>query len=270
MIPCVIFLNELSFDDTGDRPPAGIIPFILSALQSIRAAKQIRQDLIVAGTSTISKIAIGGGAHSLSSLLRGGNYREEWRFIKVLDQECPGDILQNAGVPNLQEFVTYDGRNAVGIFWANRVDSLVLSLGFPPHWEPNQITAQLTVISNTERTTSEITVPNISMPQHANEHSRLIANLGMDLSASSVIYECDDFIARMYFNDHPPAHFHVFMPSDTAFTVATVEIETLDVLSGRLTGRMYRLVRDWAEGCRVQLLHNWTRCRQGQHPIRLN
>jgi len=48
-------------------------------------------------------------------------------------------------------------------------------------------------------------------------------------------------LIRMYFNDHPPPHFHArygeFEP--------TVAIETLEVMEGELPGRTLILVGKW-------------------------
>jgi hypothetical protein len=59
MVPCVVFLNELSYTYDGDKAPAEIIQLVLSTLKAIKAAQNIRQDLVVAGSSPISKVAIG-------------------------------------------------------------------------------------------------------------------------------------------------------------------------------------------------------------------
>jgi hypothetical protein len=45
----------------------------------------------------------------------------------------------------------------------------------------------------------------------------------------------------MFFNDHPPPHFH----ARYAEFEATIEIATLDVLEGSIPGRALNLVREW-------------------------
>jgi hypothetical protein len=270
MIPCVVFLNELSYRGDDTMTPAEIVPIILSTLSAIRAAQKIRQDLIVAGTSPISKIAISNGTHSLASLLRGNNYKEEWRFITGLDQSSPGDASWNFYNPHELEEVTFQGIRAVGMLLATRSQSLVLSFGFRPHWDRNQIAAQLADIDG-ERGIAEsnISVPNVATPQHATDHSELIFNYGKQESASSILCESDEFVARMYFYDHDPPHFHVCLPSAPARTLATYSVDTLDTLKGNLKGSMQRRVRQWAAPRRPQLMDNWSRCKTGQHPFRL-
>ena len=271
MIPCVVFLNELSYRCDDTLTPAEIVPTLLSTLSAIRAAQKIRRDLVIAGTSPISKMAIGDGAHSIASLLTGDNFKDEWRFIRGLDQSSPGDASWNFHPPHLLEEVTFHGVSAFGLLWANRNLSVVLSLGFPPHWSRNQIAAQREEMNEDEGTISvtPIIIPNLSQPEHAHDHRELIANYGLHLSASSIVFEGNGFVARMYFNDHDPPHFHICLPGDPIRTVATCSIETLDTLEGHLAGTIQRRVRTWAAENKAQLIDNWTRCRSGLHPFRL-
>ena len=54
----------------------------------------------------------------------------------------------------------------------------------------------------------------------------------------------------MFFNDHPPPHFHARYGEFEA----TVEIYTLEVLEGQLPRRALNLVREWAMIHREELL----------------
>ena len=49
-------------------------------------------------------------------------------------------------------------------------------------------------------------------------------------------------VILMYYNDHPPPHFHVRYGSQRAI----VDIRTLAVLEGRLSPRALGLVAEWA------------------------
>ena len=49
-------------------------------------------------------------------------------------------------------------------------------------------------------------------------------------------------VVRMYFGDHPPAHFHAVYGGDEA----VIEIETLAVLNGYLPARARGLVMELA------------------------
>jgi hypothetical protein len=58
---------------------------------------------------------------------------------------------------------------------------------------------------------------------------------------------------RMFFNDHAPPHFHVRYQGFRA----RVLIATGDVIDGHLPGRVARLVKEWTDLRRVDLLRNW-------------
>ncbi|MBX3502556.1 MAG: DUF4160 domain-containing protein [Alphaproteobacteria bacterium] len=64
-------------------------------------------------------------------------------------------------------------------------------------------------------------------------------------------------LIRMYYRDHAPPHFHAVYGEQEA----TIDIETLDVLEGRLSRRALELVLDWAELHQDELRENWHRAR---------
>ncbi|MCW5849905.1 MAG: DUF4160 domain-containing protein [Anaerolineae bacterium] len=69
----------------------------------------------------------------------------------------------------------------------------------------------------------------------------------------------------MFYNEHPPAHFH----ADYGEFNATYEVETLGVIRGGLPPRSHRYVAQWAHDHRDELLENWERMREGQPPLRI-
>jgi hypothetical protein len=58
---------------------------------------------------------------------------------------------------------------------------------------------------------------------------------------------------RMYFDDHPPPHFHAYYGEDAA----KIEIDTLRVSEGKLQRRPLALVLEWAVEHRDELRENW-------------
>ena len=56
-------------------------------------------------------------------------------------------------------------------------------------------------------------------------------------------------VIRMYYDDHPPPHFHAYYSGD----VAVIAIETLEVLEGGLPRRAMALVVEWAQQHRDEL-----------------
>ena len=65
----------------------------------------------------------------------------------------------------------------------------------------------------------------------------------------------------MYFDDHNPPHFHVHYNEYRAL----MEIQTLNIISGRLPARIRGLVEEWAESNQDVLLSMWQA--QEFHPL---
>jgi len=70
---------------------------------------------------------------------------------------------------------------------------------------------------------------------------------------------------RMFVQDHPPPHFHAIY----AEWEATFSIEDCGLLEGRLPSRARRLVREWYELHRAELVVDWQRAEQGLAPERI-
>jgi hypothetical protein len=72
-------------------------------------------------------------------------------------------------------------------------------------------------------------------------------------------------LIQMFWNDHPPPHFHaVYAEYEAVF-----EISTLEVIRGKLPPRAMALVLEWAQLHRVRLMENWNACLQQQQPGRI-
>jgi hypothetical protein len=65
-------------------------------------------------------------------------------------------------------------------------------------------------------------------------------------------------VIRMYYDDHPPPHFHAIYGDYEA----KIAIETLDLIEGKLPRRALGLVLDWAELHQQELRDNWIRGRK--------
>lgn len=72
-------------------------------------------------------------------------------------------------------------------------------------------------------------------------------------------------LVRMFYNDHPPPHFHVRYGEFEA----TVDIETLEIIEGELPTRAFHLVREWAMMHREELMEDWRLCRENRVPARI-
>ena len=65
-------------------------------------------------------------------------------------------------------------------------------------------------------------------------------------------------VIAIFYNDHPPPHFHVRYGSQRAI----IEIGTLAVLEGSLSPRVLGLVVEWAAQHQDELGANWDRARR--------
>ncbi len=57
----------------------------------------------------------------------------------------------------------------------------------------------------------------------------------------------------MYFNEHNPPHFHVQYNQYKA----SIRIETLGIMEGKLPSKVLGLVVEWAEEHKSELMENW-------------
>lgn len=263
----VIFLNELSFSSSISAEE--MLPHVLSALAAIRAARRLRRDIVLGGTVPFGSVLLGDGTCSLGAILRGDAYKDEWRFLRILDQSNPDDARDLNRLGELQE-VRFRGQCAIGMLWAKQNGSAILSFAFAPDWSESQVEAQfLEMDHSTAIVSADVTIPNLSKPSHVTTHRELINNYGRKISSSSLIYEGEGFVIRIWFNDHNPPHFHVLARRDTSETLARCAIATLDFLSGDLSPSTRRRVREWAAAKIDHLMEAWTRCQLGQHPFSL-
>ena len=60
-------------------------------------------------------------------------------------------------------------------------------------------------------------------------------------------------VIAMYYNEHNPPHFHAKYGDFAAF----FDIETGDMVDGNMPRRAVRLIQDWAELNKTDLLNNW-------------
>jgi mitochondrial fission protein ELM1 len=60
-------------------------------------------------------------------------------------------------------------------------------------------------------------------------------------------------IIYMYFNEHNPPHFHAVYNEHKA----SIAIETLGIIEGKLPSKVFSLVVEWAQDHQQELLDNW-------------
>ncbi len=73
-------------------------------------------------------------------------------------------------------------------------------------------------------------------------------------------------IITLNYNDHPPPHFHVRYGEQKAI----ISIQSLALLGGRLSPRVFGLVMEWAAMQRAELLEDWELARQQAPLMKIN
>jgi len=69
-------------------------------------------------------------------------------------------------------------------------------------------------------------------------------------------------IIRMYFDDHPPPHFHAYYGGDEAI----IGIENIVLLEGLLPPRALGLVAEWGALHQEELMNAWHRTKRLKTP----
>ena len=72
-------------------------------------------------------------------------------------------------------------------------------------------------------------------------------------------------IIRMFYGDHPPPHFHAVYQDEQV----QVDINTLEVIEGRMSRRALALVSEWAALHRAELRRAWEQASTNQEPSKI-
>ncbi len=73
-------------------------------------------------------------------------------------------------------------------------------------------------------------------------------------------------LVQMFWNDHPPPHFHVRYANSRA----RVSIQELKLLSGDLPRIAERLVLECAQLHQAELMENWLLCARHERPEKID
>jgi hypothetical protein len=87
----------------------------------------------------------------------------------------------------------------------------------------------------------------------------------MDGAAMPEISRFYGIIIRMFYDDHPPPHFHAAYHGQEV----QVGIHTLEILKGTIPRRAMALVLEWAAVHRADLQHAWELASRNQQPPRI-
>jgi len=79
----------------------------------------------------------------------------------------------------------------------------------------------------------------------------------------------DGLTIKIFFNDHPPPHVHVYAGrvGHPGVQAARLSIEDGEMMTGKLPPAKVYAVKEWCEKHREQLLVDWERAHRGEHPV---
>jgi hypothetical protein len=69
----------------------------------------------------------------------------------------------------------------------------------------------------------------------------------------------------MYWQDHAPPHFHALYGEFEA----QIDIATLNIINGSLPKTAHKLVREWGELHRVELMADWEKTQKNAQPDKI-
>ena len=69
----------------------------------------------------------------------------------------------------------------------------------------------------------------------------------------------------MFYGDHPPPHFHAVYQGEQV----QVDINTLEVVGGRMSRRALAMVLEWAALRRAELQQAWAQASANQEPSKI-
>jgi hypothetical protein len=79
----------------------------------------------------------------------------------------------------------------------------------------------------------------------------------------------DGLVMKIYFNDHPPPHIHVYAGRihHPGVKAARLSIDTGEMIAGTLPAAKTATAKRWCQEHRGALLVDWQRARLRLHPI---
>ena len=73
-------------------------------------------------------------------------------------------------------------------------------------------------------------------------------------------------VIRMYFDDHPPPDFHAEYGGERV----KIDIDSLEIITGSINPRAYRLAAEWAGLHQSELRENWNRLTRSEPAAKIS
>lgn len=261
---CSIFINEgfISSKEKCSEPEA--VKSALAFVECIMKIISVRQDVKIVHFGKISSICI--SSYSLAELLRNTNSKEYWDRIRSTFENAfvyYADVFEEL---EQNQYVAINEITCRGALMTLVNQSVLLSFDFNNSYGTPIINAEHFTLLDDK--INNVTIGNMSTPDHVDYHSLMLSNYGKVFASSSTIYANEKFIVQMYMNDHNPPHVHVYSSADKSLLLARVNIKNFDFLAGsEKVQPVRRELIDWLRSKQAELLENWSLCREGKSPM---
>ena len=141
----IAFLNELSQPSGSIPVPVGKI-IMTKLLSVLRALKQLRPDLALHSADPIKHMTLGED-YSIAIWCNDGDCREEWRFLRALENRAPfGQGLMGFDYPGTEIEYRYQDALAEGLGWAHLTSGIAISFDHATEWQIAEIELSRTLL----------------------------------------------------------------------------------------------------------------------------
>lgn len=263
-----IFLNEASLPSRG-LEKRELVGCVIRMIAALRVTSNLADELVFGAKESLATIALCQEHQTLASLTSEID-RDWWRVFRAIDNRSPLSEVPHSLAPDEDEEVAISGVVSEGALWAHCNATLVLSFPWNLLHREHQLPGVLRKLGVDGLAELGVVLRNISTIETVTAWKEFIENYGIEEAASSLIFEDEVLLLRMYLNDHEPPHVHVFLSSEPRKCRAKIRFDTSEFLKNSLSvGESSRVV-ELVQRHKAKLEAGWERCRAGRLPIRLD
>lgn len=170
-----VFLNELSQPrgSIAAQPGAAVVDGLVDLLRSI---KRRRRDAVLHSAVPLRDVQI-GDSYSVGAWSGDGDRREEWRFLRSLQDRAPFQVrLSELGIDVMETDYRFDDRGAEGLGLAHLFGGLAVSLDYDPRWRELHMRVLREALEETDDgevdiVAVEVEAVHASHPDHIADHT---------------------------------------------------------------------------------------------------
>lgn len=177
-----VFFNELSQPEGAIVAPEArdVADRFVTLLRAIRRE---RRDAVLHSVAPLASVQIGED-YSLAVWCNDGDRREEWRFLRSLQDRAPFRVRADAlGIDAMEVDYLYEERRAEGLGLAHMLGGLAVSLAYNGDWQDPTLPLDRQTLEETEDgdvdiCSTEVETPHASEPDHVEVQRDWLAEAG--------------------------------------------------------------------------------------------